>query len=780
MKILEIILLLFFVNLCHGGLFTWLFKAKTKEKQPIVISSDTAFGNTNEDAGVVTEVVLAAKIPFEIKSSDEKFLMEAAAYTSLKLSELDVCHHKVILGLQTSCAELTEEDLSKVAVNLLNCQSVAEGRPIYPCTSDMTISDCTKDMDPNTWNAYHIVSNRARAVCYASRQEQFGAKTQMAVNMLMHTAEEQIKSMDDLQESQEALGIATSKTFDSLSDGHKHLQQQQQQLSTAHHAIHSFVSSNLRELSREKKLIASGQRELALITETIKRKLDEAHQQLMIQENSQKDAHSTILEDLSKIQDNALEVWQKLDTSTQKILSAHEETVHQYGRLTDDLQRMNATVHHLMDVLHSTRRGVEDKLSWITSLVGGTDNTVQKVYSCVLHISYFFIGMISASFLQVPYLTRVALVVLVPLNALAEVKHDTSLDFSTLTTILGFCVLVNLSCSFLWSIYHWQKKQKKLKNGGIHQPVTYKPSTTTFSPIFTQLFKTKPVERSPVKQHNTSVDVSPIQLNSTVVNANVPKTEPTCDYSSDEEPPSALPLPDMSVLRRRIMRRASIFNSSSKLHGDEVLESKVTNLQSSATNLLSCSESTDKVASSVQHHLLDQVHRPASSLMHHNLSLDGKVLASSSPVKEPPASSSVTSSRTMTPRKLCSSLCKNGQLCRNFALGENLFCYRHEGNSREGTPFYSRGSREVTPLYGRRLREGTPVYGKGSREGTPVYGKGSREGTPVYGKGSREGTPVYGKGSQEGTPLYGKGSREGTPLYGKGSREGTPVCGKGS
>lgn len=63
-------------------------------------------------------------------------------------------------------------------------------------------------MDSNTWNAYHIISNRARAVCYASRQEQFGAKTQMAVNVLMHSAEEQIKSMNDLQ-----VGLKAGKWF---------------------------------------------------------------------------------------------------------------------------------------------------------------------------------------------------------------------------------------------------------------------------------------------------------------------------------------------------------------------------------------------------------------------------------------------------------------------------------------------------------------------------------------------------------------------------------------
>ena len=82
-----------------------------------------------------------------------------------------------------------------------------------------------------------------------------------------------------------------------------------------------------------------------------------------------------------------------------------------------------------MTVLQSIKQGVENQMSWITSLGGGTDNTVQKVYSSVLHVCGFIVGMISASFLHVLYVTRVALVVLVPLNAISEIKHDISLQF---------------------------------------------------------------------------------------------------------------------------------------------------------------------------------------------------------------------------------------------------------------------------------------------------------------------------------------------------------------
>lgn len=41
------------------------------------------------------EEAVVAKIPFEIKSSDEKFLKAATELGAIKESVLDVCHHKV-------------------------------------------------------------------------------------------------------------------------------------------------------------------------------------------------------------------------------------------------------------------------------------------------------------------------------------------------------------------------------------------------------------------------------------------------------------------------------------------------------------------------------------------------------------------------------------------------------------------------------------------------------------------------------------------------------------
>lgn len=81
-------------------------------------------------------------VPFELKSDDEKFLEEAAKFTELmKVSALDTCQHKVILKIQTSCSAMSEEELAKLSVNLLNCQSQVDGRQVFPCSESMVITE---------------------------------------------------------------------------------------------------------------------------------------------------------------------------------------------------------------------------------------------------------------------------------------------------------------------------------------------------------------------------------------------------------------------------------------------------------------------------------------------------------------------------------------------------------------------------------------------------------------------------------------------------------------
>jgi hypothetical protein len=76
-----------------------------------------------------------------------------------------------------------------------------------------------------------------------------------------------------LQEGQQKLELLTASTMESVSLGQQSLMNQQEKLRTAQHNIQDFVALNLRQLTREKALIAAGHHELAKMTEDIKKKL---------------------------------------------------------------------------------------------------------------------------------------------------------------------------------------------------------------------------------------------------------------------------------------------------------------------------------------------------------------------------------------------------------------------------------------------------------------------------------------------------------------------------
>lgn len=114
---------------------------------------------------------------------------------------------------------MNDEDLSKMAVHLLNCQSFVEGRRIYPCTDEMSIKDCTTDMDPDTWTSYHLMSNRVRAVCYTIRQAQFRGLAEQTVNKLMDNARSQLIHLEKIEKGQKDIQRIAGDTFDEVSKG---------------------------------------------------------------------------------------------------------------------------------------------------------------------------------------------------------------------------------------------------------------------------------------------------------------------------------------------------------------------------------------------------------------------------------------------------------------------------------------------------------------------------------------------------------------------------------
>lgn len=159
-------------------------------------------------------------------------------------------------------------------------------------------------MDSDTWNAYHIVSNRARSVCYATRQQLFRHRAEHTVNALISTATSQLDAMKDLkvrlgfkkkkkknfilqisgfldswiifkQEGQVELKELTAASLDKLLEGHSALQAQQGKLHEGQEQMTSSLRDNLERLGQEKALIASGQELVAQLIQGITQRMGE-------------------------------------------------------------------------------------------------------------------------------------------------------------------------------------------------------------------------------------------------------------------------------------------------------------------------------------------------------------------------------------------------------------------------------------------------------------------------------------------------------------------------
>ncbi|XP_035379543.1 protein brambleberry isoform X2 [Electrophorus electricus] len=385
-------------------------------------------------ASATASSVLHGEVPsFEMSVADEKFLSVAK---QMDLSPLDSCHLKVITQLKATCNGLTEEQLAKLGVALFNCQSEVEGRGTYLCTEEMSIKECTADMDSDTWNAYHIVSNRARAVCYATRQQHFRRQAELTVNALISTATSQLDAMKDLKEGQRELRDLTASSLDRLLDGHSTLQLQQGALKEGQEQLDASITTNLQRLAQERALISTGQQLVAQLIQGITQRMENVSEQLKGQGTDVQEGHRAILDDLAEVRGRAQEIYSKMELSLNGVLQQQNTTVQFYGELIGKLERMNTTLGYLLTHLDSMQNRIEDRLSMIQGYLGWAGLSLHAVWTCVMHAGYFLFAAVLLSFLQCPTFSRMSLLITVPVNAIAEVNQQSALDLVTLSLLL--------------------------------------------------------------------------------------------------------------------------------------------------------------------------------------------------------------------------------------------------------------------------------------------------------------------------------------------------------
>ncbi|KAM3619918.1 uncharacterized protein V6R79_015834 [Siganus canaliculatus] len=440
---IQLIFTLVFQCPAASGLFEWL--KQTKAPPPPTPAAPAA----------AVPALLVEDAQFEMATTDEKFLAEAK---HLELSPLDSCHHRVVARLKVSCEGLSEEQLAKFGVILFNCQAENEGRQTYTCTDDMTLKQCTADMDSDTWNAYHIISNRARSVCYATRQQLFRRRAERTVNSLISTATSQLDAMKDLKEGQLHLKELTAASLDKILDGHSALQAQQGKLNEGQEHMEVSLRDNLKRLSQEKALIASGQELVAQLIQGITKKMENVSENLQIQSSDVQEGHKAIVEDLADVRHQAQDIYQKIDSSMSEFLQYQDQTSEYYTELMNKLERMNSTLGFMLHYLDNMQGRIEERLHMIQGYLGWAGLSLTAMWTCIAHTGYFVLCAVLLTFLRCTVFSRAMLLLTVPLNAVAEVNQQPALDLPSLSLLLLTLSLGHWFLNQLWSNYQTSGK----------------------------------------------------------------------------------------------------------------------------------------------------------------------------------------------------------------------------------------------------------------------------------------------------------------------------------
>ncbi|XP_026996723.2 protein brambleberry isoform X2 [Tachysurus fulvidraco] len=430
--------------------------------------------------------------PFEMSVADEKLLAEAKL---IDMSPLDSCHFRVVSQLKATCNNLSEEQLAKLGVALFNCQSEVEGRPTFLCTEEMSIKECTADMDSDTWNAYHIVSNRARSVCYATRQQQFRRQTELTVNALISTATNQLDTMKDLKEGQRELRDMTAASLDKLLEGHGALQLQQGALKEGQEQLDASISANLQRLAQEKALISTGQQLVAQLIQGITQRIEVVSEQLKGQGTDVQEGHQAILNDLAEVRGRAQEIYSKMELNLNGVLQQQNTTVQFYAELMRKLERMNSTLGYMLTYLDSMQSRLEDRLHMIQGYLGWAGLSLRAVWVCVMHAGYFLFSAVLLSFLQCPTFSRVSLLITVPINAISEVNQQSALDLVTLSLLLFTLSLARwFVLQLLWALSNLRGQKCSDVHAALSAPPLEKTPEKSAKPFYSLATSSTPLE----------------------------------------------------------------------------------------------------------------------------------------------------------------------------------------------------------------------------------------------------------------------------------------------
>lgn len=117
----------------------------------------------------------------------------------------------------------------------------------------------------------------------------------------------------------------------------------------------------------------------------------------------------------------------------------------QYRATLDNLRLINSTVSSLLSLVVGMDLTVTSQLQWLARQLGGAQDGLRVLTACATHACFLLIATLCVLFVRAPAPSRVALLVLVVGNVVAEVKFQVALSIYALCALetailIGRCI----------------------------------------------------------------------------------------------------------------------------------------------------------------------------------------------------------------------------------------------------------------------------------------------------------------------------------------------------
>lgn len=133
------------------------------------------------------------------------------------------------------------------------------------------------------------------------------------------------------------------------------------------------------------------------------------------------------------------------EDSTELLIKQTEAAQKQYEATLSKLSEVNATIHNLVTLVGGMKYALEEKFTWLSTALGGTDLAVERLYLILWHSAFLLFAMISCAFLAASASVRFIVAVLPPLNlGLALCGGENALDPIGLSFLLPILIMGKL------------------------------------------------------------------------------------------------------------------------------------------------------------------------------------------------------------------------------------------------------------------------------------------------------------------------------------------------